>query len=646
VLAVVLNFRPSPMNLRFFQITLALVCAGPGVMPAQPPTPEQLTQLFLPPELNTPQLSPTGEYLGMQVRRGDHFQLGLLTLATGQLEIEGGPERTHVMSFWWKGPRRVILGLLSETTTVLGQKTARVPSLVGIDIDGKDVVDLWRTQQAGGTIVDGLPDDPRHVLKATDTELLQVDISTGNIKRLEIETGSHLLRDGGNHFRAGADVLDDGSSMIKWKPPGNTGAAWHEVIFKAGERRYRPIGFDQDPRYLWVWDETQGDEVVVSRLDTVTGTRQVTVRRPGIDPTRALFAGRPRLPVAVAYGQDIGSAIEPLGSRFADAIRQINACYQGFAPQIVDCQPERNLWVIRVGTSRLPGAFFVFNSRTAQSTPVGLMQSQLTEDRLVAPEQINVKGRTGAMLRGLLWRPVGVKLPALILRCPSRLPDRPATDTFDPKTQALVALGFAVAVVDVRGTYGYGQAIRATADGNVTDTVREDFEDVVRALAGDQIVDRSRVALYGVGLGGALALKLAVLSDDFAAAVSCRAPDRLSRHDLVSYSDETSMLRTFDELGGWSRSGKLADELSPINVAPALKKPALHLQDTDFDLPDKLNDDGRRLKKAVEQAGVPARVGIASRASLYYRPPSDVARDEAMQMLQIADFLNEVLAKR
>lgn len=635
------------MNFRVAVVVSALLVAGPAALAAKAPNVDQLTGFFLAPELSAPQLSPTGEYVGVVARIGDDFRLGLLTLSTGQFEVEGGINDADVVSFWWKGPRRVILGVTANRKTALGQ-SYRAFGLIATDVDGRHGADLSTVVGSPGVLVDSLPDDPKHVLKATNSELLKVDIDSGRYETLEKEsTGAfYQLRDGDNRFRAGYSFDNmDGSLTVKWREPGAGAGRWHDQTFKGGQPRIIPFGFDQDPRYLWVWDETQGNETVVSRMDTVTGERKVAVRRPGLDPTHALLAGRPRLPVAVGFEQDPSNSIEPLGAKHAEAIRLINACYQGFSPVIVDCQPERDLWIVHAGNSRVPGAYFLFNSKTNQSSLIGMVQSQLTEDRLVAPQWINIKGRTGAVLRGLLWQPPGVKRPPLLLRCPQRMPADPAADRYLPEVQALVSLGFAVAIVDVRGTYGYGHSNLAAADGYVVNTMREDLEDMVGALVADGYVDGRRVAVYGHGFGGALALKLASVSDAFTAAVSLQAPNRLSRHDLTQFSEDGSSRRTFENLGGWRQSGKLADELSPIEVAPALKKPALHLQNTEFDSPEKLNEEGRDLQRALDKSGAPGRMGIAFRVSHTYRPSSAVSRDEALQMQQIADFLNGVWTK-
>ena len=78
-------------------------------------------------------------------------------------------------------------------------------------------------------------------------------------------------------------------------------------------------------------------------------------------------------------------------------------------------------------------------------------------------------------------------------------------DRFDAETQAFVDRGYAVAIVNYRGSTGYGIAFREALVHNVCFTETEDILACVDALVADGITDPDRVFWSGWSWGGCLA---------------------------------------------------------------------------------------------------------------------------------------------
>jgi dipeptidyl aminopeptidase/acylaminoacyl peptidase len=78
-------------------------------------------------------------------------------------------------------------------------------------------------------------------------------------------------------------------------------------------------------------------------------------------------------------------------------------------------------------------------------------------------------------------------------------------DAFDPETQALADAGFAVALVNYRGSTGYGIAFRRTLIGNPWLPETEDLLAGLDALIAAGVADPDRVAFSGWSWGGCLA---------------------------------------------------------------------------------------------------------------------------------------------
>ena len=78
-------------------------------------------------------------------------------------------------------------------------------------------------------------------------------------------------------------------------------------------------------------------------------------------------------------------------------------------------------------------------------------------------------------------------------------------DRFDAETQAFVDAGYAVALVNYRGSTGYGVAFRESLIGNVCHTETEDIVTVLDTLVAEGTTDPERVFWSGWSWGGCLA---------------------------------------------------------------------------------------------------------------------------------------------
>jgi dipeptidyl aminopeptidase/acylaminoacyl peptidase len=106
-------------------------------------------------------------------------------------------------------------------------------------------------------------------------------------------------------------------------------------------------------------------------------------------------------------------------------------------------------------------------------------------------------------------------------------------DRFDPETQAFVDNGYAVAVINYRGSTGYGIAFREALLQNVCFTETEDILACVDALVADGTTDPERVFWNGWSWGGCLACFNAGTQPDRWRAIFAGIPagDFVAAHD-------------------------------------------------------------------------------------------------------------------
>jgi dipeptidyl aminopeptidase/acylaminoacyl peptidase len=98
------------------------------------------------------------------------------------------------------------------------------------------------------------------------------------------------------------------------------------------------------------------------------------------------------------------------------------------------------------------------------------------------------------------------------------------TDAFDPDAQAFVDHGYAVVLVNYRGSTGYGAAFRDALQGNIGFPESEDVNAALDHLIAEGVVDASRVCLEGWSWGGYQATLNAGLRPDRWRAVCAGIP--------------------------------------------------------------------------------------------------------------------------
>jgi dienelactone hydrolase len=150
-------------------------------------------------------------------------------------------------------------------------------------------------------------------------------------------------------------------------------------------------------------------------------------------------------------------------------------------------------------------------------------------------------------------------------------------DRWSPEVQAYVDAGFAVALVNYRGSTGYGAAWRDTLIGNIGGPELEDLNAGLDDLVARGIADPDRAAVGGWSWGGYLTLmELGKHPGRWRAGV---AGVPVGDYEL-SYEDMSPLLQAYDRalLGGApSEVPDLMADRNPVNFADRVTAPVLFL---------------------------------------------------------------------
>ncbi|MFG1922989.1 serine hydrolase [Cryptosporangium sp. NPDC048952] len=230
----------------------------------------------------------------------------------------------------------------------------------------------------------------------------------------------------------------------------------------------------------------------------------------------------------------------------------------------------------------------------------------------------------------------GTRVQSWILRDPTRTGPLPllldihggphnawnaAADEMHPYHQELVDRGWAVLLVNPRGSDGYGAAFYDGAHSGWGLMDAADFLEPIDQLVAEGFADADRLAVGGYSYGGFMTCWLTAHDNRFAVAV---AGGTVS--DLVSISgssDDAHFLSAY-ELGGppWQKPAEYA-AMSPLTHVADVRTPTLLLHGAN-DLTCPIGQ-AQQWHTALRQLGVPTRLVVypdASHAFILLGPPS------------------------
>lgn len=156
-------------------------------------------------------------------------------------------------------------------------------------------------------------------------------------------------------------------------------------------------------------------------------------------------------------------------------------------------------------------------------------------------------------------------------------PESHIPDAFSPSVQAWVDHGFAVVMVNYRGSTGYGREWRDALTGRPGLTELEDIAAVYDRVVADGVADPRRMVIHGRSWGGYLTLLgLGVQPDRWALGVA-----GVPVADYVAaFEDEMAPLKAYDRALFGGTPEEIPDvyrERSPITYAERLRVPVLIL---------------------------------------------------------------------
>jgi dipeptidyl aminopeptidase/acylaminoacyl peptidase len=248
-----------------------------------------------------------------------------------------------------------------------------------------------------------------------------------------------------------------------------------------------------------------------------------------------------------------------------------------------------NVMVFLMSDPTHPTEIFVSNTDGSSERQVTDLNKPFIEEiQLQEMEHFTFPSFDGVTIHGWIMKPLDYKLGQkypMILRIHGG-PHGMYGWVFRERQQILPTAGYAVLMIDPRGSPGYGQKF---SDGSVRDWGGGDYKDLMAgvdyALDAFDFIDRERMGVAGGSYGGYLTNWVITQTDRFKAAVSSASISNI----FSMYGNSMKWITIEHEFGGilWDEKvKKLALERSPALFLDSVKTPTLFLHgEVDFTCP-------------------------------------------------------------
>ncbi len=286
----------------------------------------------------------------------------------------------------------------------------------------------------------------------------------------------------------------------------------------------------------------------------------------------------------ISYEGTKGETV-PVSKFYKEIHDQLKAQFGDKEFGIVSSDDNNDKLLVIVGSDKLYGTYYEYDTKTKQTKLLYNLMPQLKEEDMAEMRPIEFKSRDGLTIHGYITLPKaaleGKKVPLIVNPHggPQGIRD---SWGFNPEAQLFASRGYATLQVNFRISGGYGKSFQKAGYKQIGRKAMDDVEDGVKYAIEQGWVDKDKVAIYGGSHGGYATLMGLIKTPDLYA---CGV-------DYVGVSNIFTFFDSFPEY--WKpykemvkqiwydldnpEEAKIAKEVSPVYQIGKIKKPLFVVQ--------------------------------------------------------------------
>lgn len=546
---------------------------------------------FARPKASAFKISPDGKYLSYKEKDKDSKNhVYVKELSTGKVTKAIVEKEDLIKAYGWLNKSR-----LFYTQDKGGNENIH---LYAADVDGKNLKDL--TPFDGITLGEIIPIKDSDFVVVTMNknnkqifEPFKINFVTGEITQLYENKDVNSPIDGyifdkdGN--LRGYSILENGLTTKTYYKDLQTGkfnllksADWSDTFSII---RFNDNSKNKDEAYVVTNLDSDKARIVLYDLKKNAVIREVYAH-PVYDVSSISVAGKNRNYELdyISYEGLKGETV-PVSKFYKEIDDQLKAQFADKEFSIVSSDDNNEKLLVVVGSDKLYGTYYEYDTKTKQTKLLYNLMPQLKEEDMAEMRPIEFKSRDGLTIRGYITLPKaaleGKKVPLIVNPHggPQGIRDHWG---FNPEAQLFASRGYATLQVNFRISGGYGKEFQKAGYKQIGRKAMDDVEDGVKYAVSQGWIDQDKIAIYGGSHGGYATLMGLIKTPDLYA---CGV-------DYVGVSNIFTFFDSFPEY--WKpykemvkqiwydldnpEEAKIAKEVSPVFQIDKIKKPLFVVQ--------------------------------------------------------------------
>ena len=451
-------------------------------------------------------ISPDGKSLSYLKLQNKKLELFAEDLATGNtVQLTHLKDKSISFQFWTSNNE-----LIYYTED---ESKERRSDIFVINKDGSKQVQLSTNEKNRLRVIEDQLIDDKYIIVASNKR----DSTVFDVYRLNVRDGKMdiVAKNPGNFSRWMTDskgelklaIASDGvNETLMYREKENQPFA--PVITNNFETTLQPIAFSEsEPNILYAISNVNRDKNALVALDLKSGKeKQVLFANDTLNVVDATYS-RFRKKMLFATYESWKREKYYLDDSTKLAYSQIDQLLPGTEWVIMDKDKSDKVFVIRTFTDKNPGSYYLYTAADHKLKKLTDMSPSIKPEDMNGMSPICFKSRDGLTINGYLTLPKDKKatnLPVVVF--PHNGPKTRNSWGYNAEVQFLANRGYAVLQINYRGSNGYGKSFYAAGFKQWGDKVQEDVNDGARWLIAQKIADPKRIAIYGNGFGGYIAL--------------------------------------------------------------------------------------------------------------------------------------------
>jgi dipeptidyl aminopeptidase/acylaminoacyl peptidase len=280
------------------------------------------------------------------------------------------------------------------------------------------------------------------------------------------------------------------------------------VITNNFKTTFKPIAISDDrPSIVYAISNVNRDKNALVELDCATGKEhKILFKNDTLNVVDAQYSETKKR-ISFVICETWKKEKYYLDSTARQLYKKLDKLLPGTESRVIGRDKAESIFIVRTFTDKNPGSYYLYFASQGKIRKLSDFNPYVKESEMSEMMPVTYTARDGLKIHGYLTLPLNKapkNLPVVVL--PHNGPGMRNSWGYNAEVQFLANRGYAVFQINYRGSSGYGKSFTAAGFGQWGGKIRDDITDGVKWLIAEKIANPRRIAIYGTGFGGYIAL--------------------------------------------------------------------------------------------------------------------------------------------